>query len=206
MDLQKIRSLAGLPSVRQTTTKQTHDPVLEAGDAKFIVSSLRTKFAEYANVNVKVHDSIKEYLQANADAPNADALKEALALVAPKASFEQTNSLRKMAGLPPLTEKKDEEEEEEEEEEVIPDEEEEAGEEEEKEEADTEDSEKESDEPKEKDEKEKKDDSEENDIPSIVAKIANKLLKDGIPEEDKLADFLLKVYNAGLADGASQAS
>lgn len=205
MDLQKIRALAGLPSVRQTITKQSHDPVLEASDARFIVSSLRTKFAEYANVNVKVHDSIKEYLQANADAPNSDALKEALALVSPKASFEQTNSLRKMAGLPPLTEKKDEDEDE-----VMDDEAEESEESEEgaeEIEADVDDS---GEKPDDETEDDGGDDAapaaETNDVGELVAAIADKLLKDGAPDKAELTDFLMKVYQAGATDAVKTAS
>lgn len=198
MDLQKIRALAGLPSVKQTFAKLTHDPVLEAGDAKFIVSSLRTKFAEFANVNVKVRDSIKEYLKANSTAPNLDALKEALALVSPKASFEQNNSIRKMAGLPPLVEKKDEDEEEEN---TSSDEVEELDDEDKEEVEDAEGDDKSSEEDA-AEEDDADDAAETNDIAELVASIADKLLKDGAPDKEELTDFLMKVYQAGAADAS----
>lgn len=198
MDINKIRALAGMPSVRSVATpKSAHDPVLEANDAAFIVSSLRTKFAEYSNVNVKIRESIKDYLQSNSEAPNAEALKEALGLVSTKAAFEERNSIRKMAGLPPLVEKEEDEEETEESEESDED----AGEEEESEES----------EESTNDESEESEESEEgeadtNDIGALVQQIAAKLLKDGAPEESELAEFLQKVYDAGRADAAKQAS
>ncbi len=196
MDLQKIRALAGLPSVKQNTViTPAVDSVLESSDANFIVSALRTRLAEYANVNVKIHGSIKEYLDANTNASNVDALKEALAKISPKASFEQANSLRKMAGLPPLTEKKDEDEETEE-----VDSEEESEDEVENVEADD----TEEDETAEGGEEESEGAGD--DVASLVASIANKLLKDGAPEESELADFLMKVYNAGVADAVKKAS
>lgn len=201
MDLQKLRAIAGLPSIKQTAAKPTHDPVLEAGDAKFIVSYLRKKFAEFANVNIKVQESIKEHL--NVDPSNATVLKEALALVAKKATFEQNNSLRKMAGLPVLTEDKDEDEDEssseDEEVEELDDE----------DKAEVEDAEADADDTdsEEADEDGSDEDSEEsNDVAELVATIASKLLKDGAPEESELADFLMKVYQAGAADAAKQAS
>lgn len=202
MDLQKLRAIAGLPSIKQTAAKPTHDPVLEAGDAKFIVSYLRKKFAEFANVNVKVQECIKDHL--NVDPSNATVLKEALSLVAKKATFEQNNSIRKMAGLPVLTEDKDEDEDEsssedEEEVEELDDE----------DKAEVEDAEADADDTdsEEADEDGSDEDSEEsNDVAELVATIAQKLLKDGAPEESELADFLMKVYQAGAADAAKQAS
>ena len=47
---------------------------------------------------------------------------------------------------------------------------------------------------------------EEEDVPSIVKKMAAKLLKSGMPDEDKLADLLLKVYHAGHEDGEKEAA
>ena len=50
------------------------------------------------------------------------------------------------------------------------------------------------------------DEEEKDDIPSIVKKMAAKLLKNGMPEEDALADLLQKVYQAGYDDGQKEAA
>ena len=208
MDLQKLRAIAGLPSIKQASAKPTHDPVLEASDAKFIVSYLRKKFAEFANVNVKVQECIKDHL--NVDPSNARVLKEALSLVSKKATFEQNNSLRKMAGLPLLSEDINEDEDEDEDEEDETDSEEEEVEEldseDKKEVEDAEEDDAEEDDGAESEEKEDTSDTETNDVSELVASIANKLLKDGAPEESELADFLMKVYQAGAADAVSKSS
>jgi hypothetical protein len=53
---------------------------------------------------------------------------------------------------------------------------------------------------------EKGEKEEEDDLPSIVQKMAAKLLKSGIPDEDKLAALLLKVYAAGHTDGVKEST
>lgn len=209
MDLQKLRAIAGLPSVRQTTQKPSHDPVLESGDARFIVSYLRKKFADYANVNVKVYEAIKEHLQTEAGVANASVLNGAMALIAPKVAFEQRNSLRKMAGLPPLSEEinedEDEDETDSEEEEVEELDSEDKKEVEDAEQDDAEEDDVDADE-SENEEKDDAPDTDTNDVSELVATIANKLLKDGAPEESELADFLMKVYQAGAADAVSKSA
>lgn len=180
MDNYELRTLAGLSTagiVREAKAapKVEVDPSIFTKKSKGIVSGL-LKCCEL-NAAIK---KVKTQLKAD-DVENKEQLEKALEALKAMKLHEDLNTARRQAGLP-LLEKKAEEDEEEEDDAGADD-------------AGADDAEKGA----------KGEEEEEDDVPTIVKKMAAKLLKSGMPDEEKLADLLLKVYTAGHTDGMKEA-
>lgn len=178
MNNHKLRVLAGL-STDGVPMEEAKKPAVEIDPALFAKKSkgMVKGLLKCCDLQAAIK-AVKKQLKGE-DVENAEELQKALDALTAMKLHEEMNYARKVAGLPLIAEKKDE--------------------------SDDEADDEANDEADDSDKSGEAEEEEEEDIPSIVKKMAAKLLKGGMPDEDKLADVLMKVYDAGVTDGKAQA-